>query len=484
MKKFKKLGYIALAATFLLTACAKSLDINIDPYDPSEQDASPDLLFPSGVAYSASKIGGDLQLLGGIWSQHYTQNNTSSQYRDIDSYALTNQSYNSIWINLFAGGMKDLQIAKTKAEAAGQWNYYVASSIMLAFDYHVLVDLYGDLPITEGLQGNQGAFTPKWDDGKTANRLIVDQLDAAIAKVDQAKTASSMGDNDFVFSGNMDNWRKFAKSLKLKILMRDFAANNGAITALLNEDGLLNADAKMTAFEDLVSKSNPLYESERRILGGPNIRASRTLLSYLQAHEDPRIVDFYELASNGNYEAYAQGDFFAASTVISSRAVLAAVDPVYFMSQAEVEFLQAEAFARMGKLDKARAHYNAGVTAAFARWGKNAAPFIAAGGKYAFKPGSEQFMVEQIILQKWVAATRCQAWDSFYDQNRTGYPRVSTVEPDNPNYIAGQYTASVTSSLPGNELPRRLAYPKNSSDFNPNTPKVVPINTKMWWHKP
>lgn len=483
MKKFKKLGYIALAGTFLLASCTKSLDINIDPYDPSEQDASPELLFPSGVAYSAGKIGGDLQLIGGLWSQHYTQNNTSSQYRDIDSYALTNQSYNGIWSNLFGGGMKDLQIAKIKAEAAGQWNYYVATSVMLAFDYHVLVDLYGDLPITEGLQGNQAVFTPKWDSGKTANVLILGQLDAAIAKVAQAKALASMGNNDFVFSGNMDNWRKFAKSLKLKILMRDFVANSEVIAALLKENDLLTIDAKMTAFEDLVNKSNPLYESERRNLGGPNIRASRTLLSYLQQNNDPRIVDFYELASNGNYAALTQGDFNAPSTMVSSRALLAANDPVYFMSHAEIEFLQAEAFVRMDEITNATTHYNAGVTAAFARWGKNAATFIADKGKYAFKPGSEQSMLEQIITQKWVAAARCQAWDSFYDQNRTGFPRVSTVEAESPNYIAGHYTASVSSSLPGTELPRRLAYPKNSSDFNPNTPKVVAINTKMWWHK-
>jgi len=483
MKKFRKLGYIALASTFWLGSCAKSLDINIDPYDPSEQDATPELLFPSGVTYSAAKIGGDLQLIGAYWSQHYTQSNTASQYQNIDSYALTNQSYNGIWSNLFGGGMKDLQIAKVKAEAAGQWNYYVTSSIMLAFDYHVLVDLYGDLPITEGLQGNQGVFTPKWDNGKTANGLIVGQLEAAIAKVDQAKAAAPMGINDFIFAGNMDNWRKFAKSLKLKVLMRDFTANNDAIAALLNENDLLKMDAKMTAFEDLVNKSNPLYEAERRTLGGPNIRASRTLLSYLQKNEDPRIVDFYELASNGRYESLPQGNFDAATSVLSSRALLAPGDPVYFMSLAELEFLQAEAYVRLDEMTKATAHYNAGVTAAFTRWGKNAAPFIANEGKYVFKLGSEQSMIEQIIVQKWIAAVRCQAWDSFYDQNRTGFPRVSTVEAESPNYVPGYYTASVNSSLPGNKLPRRLAYPKNSSDFNPNTPQVVPINTKMWWHK-
>ena len=152
------------------------------------------------------------------------------------------------------------------------------------------------------------------------------------------------------------------------------------------------------------------------------------------------------------------------------------------MSYAECEFLQAEAWARLNNPTKAKTHYDLGVTEAFSRWAKSASSFIT-GGAYEFKTGTVEKMVEQIITQKWVAATRCQAWDSFYDQNRTGYPLMSTVDADDPAYIPGQYTRSITSVLIGNEIPRRLPYPKASSDNNANTPKAVAINTKMWWHK-
>lgn len=492
MKNFKKITYILVASALAFASCSKDLDINRSPYNPTENDAKPELLFPSGVAYSAAKIGGDLQLIGAFWSQHYTQNNSSNQYTSIDSYNLTIASYNGIWSNLMGGGMKDLMIAKEKAAATGQWDYYVTSSIMLAFDYHVLVDLYGDLPVKEGLQGDKGIYTPKWDDGKTVNQLIVAQLDDAISKVADAKKISSIGAQDFVFQGDLDQWQKFAKTLKLKVLMRDFTTNAAAITVLLNSGDLLTSDAKMTAFLDAVNKSNPLYESDRRALNtAANIRASRTLMSYLKKYNDPRIEDFYELTTQQDkppvYASLRQGDYNAATTDYpigsTSRAKLGATDPVFFQSAAEAEFLQAEAWARLNNSANAKLHYNSAVKLAFSRWSKDGSSFVAAGGAYEFKTGSVESMVEQIIVQKWVAAARSQAWDSFYDQNRTGYPVMSTVDADDASYVAGQYTRSITSVLTGNTLPRRLPYPKNSSDNNANTPKAVPIGTKMWWHK-
>lgn len=485
MKKIKRIGFL-LASVLTIAACKKDLDINRDPYLPA--DASPELLLPSGIAYSAGKIGGDLQLIGGFWSQHYTQYNSSNQYKNIDQYLLGVGDYNGIWTNMYAGGMKDLYIAKQKAAESGEWQYYIASSVMLTFDYHILVDLYGQIPFTEGLQGDMGITKPTWNDGEEVNVRLIAQLDDAISKASQASGLESIGNADFLFGGDIPSWIQFAKTLKLKILMRDFDANQAAIQQLLDEGGLLETDAKMTAFEDAENKSNPLYESDRRKLNTfLNIRASKTLLSYLQENNDPRIEIFYEPNIDGDYVGSEQGNFNAPTTEYPqgyiSRARLAATDPVFFMSAAESKFLQAEAWARLGNAATAKSNYDEGVALAFSRWELNGSSFTATGGAYAFNSSSTESMIESIITQKWIAATRSQAWDSFFDQNRTGYPVVSPVGSDNPEYIPGQYSISVNTSLAPGELPRRLLYPKISSDNNPNTPEVVPINTKMWWHK-
>lgn len=481
-----------MVALLAVTGCKKDLAINNDPYLPS--DASPKLLLPAGIAASAAKIGGDVQNIGSFWSQHFTQNNTSSQYRTLDQYIVGISDFNTIWSFVYGGGLKDLDIVMTKSKATGDWNYYVAASIMSVIDYHILNDIYGSIPYSEGLKGSDIPY-PHWEDGKVVNTKLIAQLDEAIAKGPDAVAApNAMGKEDFIFQGDIAEWMKLAKTLKLKLLMRDFTANQAAIQAMLTAGGFLDTrDAKMTDFADVETKSNPLYEYDRRKLNtSSNIKASNTLLNFLKLNDDPRIPVYFEKAVPKTapspwyeYVGLDQGNFNATGfqTNETSRAVLAALDPVYFASVAETKFLLAEAYARLGNAASAKTNYDAGVTAAFARWNLTAAPFIAVGGKYMFVPGTTEQMVKQIIVQKWVAAVRCQGWDSWFDQNRTGYPTLSPVPAGDPAYVKGNLTVSVTSSLLAGEIPRRLLIPKVSSDNNPNAPKAVPINTKMWWHK-
>lgn len=480
-----------MIALLAVSACKKDLDINNDPYLVS--DADPKLLLPAGIAASAAKIGGDIENIGGFWSQHTTQNNTSSQYRTLDQYIVGISDFNTIWSFVYGGGLKDLDIVMTKTKSTGSWGYYVAASVMSVFDYHVLNDIYGQLPYSEGLKGAD-IPAPHWEDSKVVNTKLIAQLDEAISKGADAAAAPAMGKEDFVFQGDISQWMKFAKTLKLKLLMRDFTANQTAIQTMLTAGGFLDTrDAKMVDFADVETKSNPLYEYDRRKLNtSSNIKASNTLLNYLKLNNDPRIPIFFEKATvKGTpsqwyeYVGLDQGDFNATGlqTNETSRLVLTATDPVYFTSVAETKFLLAEAYARLGNSASAKTNYDLAVTAAFTRWGLDAAPLIATGGKYVFTPGTAEQMVKQIIVQKWIAAVRCQAWDSWFDQNRTGYPVLSTVPATDPSYVKGNLTVSVNSSLIAGEIPRRLLIPKVSSDTNPNTPKAVPINTKMWWHK-
>ena len=151
-----------------------------------------------------------------------------------------------------------------------------------------------------------------------------------------------MGNTDLVFKGDMTMWVKFAKSLKLKILMRDpnFAANKTAIQALLTENDLLTADCKIGVFENKENNSNPLFENDRRKLNTPqNIRASSTLALFLFQNGDPRASVFMERAVSpsavyGDYVGLPQGGYTLGSSYANrtSRALLRADDPVYFMS--------------------------------------------------------------------------------------------------------------------------------------------------------
>lgn len=502
MRKLYLFGIVLLS--MMISSC--DLDINKDPNYPTEVNA--DKYFSSGLMWTASIVGGDLELLGGIWSQHYAQNAGSNQYTGIDSYNLPNSSsyITRAWSAIYAGSLPDFQLAMQKAEAVGDWHYWMASKIMTAYGFHILVDSYGNIPFTEALDFEKFK-NPKFDDAKTVNAGIIAMLDAALAKQADAASKSSMGANDFVFGGNIASWVKFAKSLKLKILMRDpnFANNKTAIQALLTENDLLTADCKIAVFVDKENNSNPLFESDRRKLNTTqNIRVSSTLARFLFANSDPRAPIFMEKAVTpdavyGSYVGLPQGGYTlgAAYANLTSRAVLAATDPVYFMSLAEMEFLKAEANVLLSNTAAAKTNYDNAVTAAFNRWKDvkdannvlvypatfSVSNFIGTGKPYEFNQTSTTTMLESIWRQKWIAAVRCQAWEAFHDVNRTGYPKAGTVTSQDPTYVVGNLAPSINTVLGAGEFPRRIIYPKTSSDYNSNTPVVIPIQTKLWWHK-
>lgn len=493
--------------SMIVTSC--DLDINRDPNYPIEVNA--DKYFTSGQMWTASTVGGNLQLLGGMWAQHYAQHAGSNQYTGIDSYNIPNSSryMTDTWGMLYAGALPDFKLAMEKAEAKEEWTYWMASKIMTAYSYHILVDAYGDVPFTEALDFENNK-NPKFDDAKSINAAVIAMLDEALTKAEAANAMASMDGNDFIFGGDIASWVKFAKSLKLKILMRDpnFGANSAAIQALLTENDLLTeADAKVTVFENKENNSNPLYENDRRKLNTQNnIRSSSTLAKFLKQNNDPRAGIFMEKRAAapdpvwGEYVGIPQGGYTLGATWgdKSSRARIDADDPVFFMSAAEVLFLKAEAYARLNDAAAAKANYDAGVQAAFDRWagetdlsGKNViipadfdvATLIGPTGAYAFNTTSQTTMLESIWRQKWIAAVRSQGWEAFLDVNRTGFPNAGTVNSEDPAYVVGQFAPSINTVLGPGEFPRRLIYPKTSLDYNANAPVVVPIQTKLWWHK-
>lgn len=492
MKK-SNLLYTALVSCLLLSSagCSDYLDINDNPNYPAE--VSYNALLPSGIAGTVAIVGSTYQLYGGMWSQHYMQGQTSNQYNTICNYSITYNSDDRLWTTPYAEALPDLDLVIKQAEADGAWNYWAIGKVMTAFTYHILVDTYGSIPFTEALKAAENIENPKFDDSKTVVYPgLIAMLDEVIAKEGELSSSDlpTLTTQDYIFGSakgtDMSKWVSFAKSLKLKLLMRDFEANKTAIQALLSENDLLTVDAKMDLFMDLENKSNPLYENDRRKLNTRNnIRACSTLSEYMKHFEDPRLNDFFNPNEDGSGTTGLNcGDRpTQLKTNQVSIVVLEPTDPVYLMSAAEVAFLKAEAYARLNDAVKAKESYDQGVSLAFARWGKDASSFIADGGAYAFNSTNTDAMLTCILTQKWIAATRCQAWDSWFDLNRTGIPALGSKFPDEEGYVWGQLTPCVGSALGVGEYPRRIFYPKRSSDYNSNTPAVVPLQEKQWWHK-
>lgn len=510
--KTNKFIYVGLMAAMIggssLTSCSDYLDVNENPNYPTTTLNS--ALLPSACASTVAIMGYYAPLIGNMWLQHTTQGNTTNQYNTLCNYSLTASSYNGFFTNAYANTLPDLKDVMTQAEAEGAWDYWVIAKILTAYNYHILADLYEDIPFTEALDLNNKY--PKYDDGRSVVYPgILAMLDEAIAKeADAKKVASPYIDRyDMFMGGDMNKWVGFAKNLKLKVLIRDFEANKAAIQSLLSGGGLYEGDCAMTVFEDATDKGNPLYEYNIRQLNTKeNMRACHTLLEFLLAYNDPRVEALYEMtAASGRdsslpyadrYEGLPCGTKPTTSVIAlsgSSRYLQSYKDPVYLMNEAEINFLEAEAYARLGNVDAAKAKYEAGVTAAFDRWDVSAgqaAAYLVDGGAYAFDGSSQDAMLKCILTQKWVSYAKANSLDGVFDRNRTGIPAISsaaTVRVSDKageralteGYELGTLVAPGSTVLQPMDFPRRMLVPTASAQYNPNAPVTKELYEPMWW---
>ncbi|MCO4293266.1 SusD/RagB family nutrient-binding outer membrane lipoprotein [Solitalea sp. MAHUQ-68] len=497
MKKkflYKSTLVLSVAALLTTTACQDFLDVNKDPSNPEVGQGQPVSVFPAAVASTAGTAGAQYAILGGIWSQYWTQSATANQFKDIDAYNLTASSLNNTFDEVYSGALNDYQFVIKKSEASGDWFYFLAGTVMKAYTLQIMADLYDKVPYSEAFQGLDN-LTPKYDDGDKVYAGLIAELDNALSKDFTAATNSTPGTRDIVFGGKVDSWKRFANTLKLKMYLRMINAKPtealAGIQKLYTDNvGFLTTDAAMGAgnFQDAPDKSNPLYEyNNRRLNTTTNLRASTTFMSWLKANNDPRIASVYKFGTGATtYSSLDQGDFNNLQSTAVRNAISIAnttpLAPVHFISTAESYFLQAEAIERLTPgAATAKAAYDAGVKAAFAQYSLDGSSFIAAGGKYEYPvAGSFEQKLEAIITQKWASMAGSHALEAYFEKNRTGYPKTSTVYSNNVAYIPGQFVypkEGVTQGL----FAKRLIFSDRDRQRNPNVPAMVSLTTKVWW---
>lgn len=491
-------GYIKnsllLFAALSLGSCNDWLDVNEDPNNPT--NVAPEFVLPAAQASVVGVVGGDFAIIGGLWSQHWAQSNSSSQYRNIDSYDLNPSDFNIAWTELYAGGLNDFEDVKIKAAAAGNNNMVLQATAVQSYGFQMLADWFDKIPLSEALQVETNK-TPKYDEGPAVYAELIRRLDEAVA-LDFNNGKSTAVSSDLVYGGlsaanQIDQWKRFANTLKLKLYLRQTASSNAtqavaAIKAMLDANTpLLEDDAAVTKFVDEPNRSNPLYENNVRQLNtGTNLRLSRTLQSYLEANDDDARLNAYFTPGSGGQAGLVQGDFNNTSPAptVASVAKMSPTDPFYFFSIDEVYFMLSEAYLRIGNDAKSKEYYDMAVEEAYAKFNITFDPkVIAAGGVYAYPiAGNMEAKLKAIMYQKWVAMFK-QGYESFWDQARTGYPEKSPVGVTDTKYVPGQWTSSVTAVTEGKALPKRIPYPAASRDVNPNTPAAVPVTSKIWWMK-
>lgn len=469
----------------LASSCKKTLDINEDPNNSTR--ASVDLVLPSAQVYTAYTMGSPYQVLGGIWGQYWTQGPTANQYNTYEQYVLTSSTFNRQWESLYSGPLADFKYIHDEGVSLGRKNYAAIGKIMQAYIFQYLTDLHGDIPFSEALDPNN--TTPKFDKQEDVYNGLIKLVDEGLALID-VNSLDHPGDDDLIYGGDMDLWKRFANTLKLRIYLRQSyvrpAVAEAGIKAMYTAGAqfLATGDDADIAFSTETFNRHPLFATNEALTSN-NILASNTAIEYLQATNDPRIGIFYQqatLAPNaGNYAGIDQGNgknltgaldagmWSKPGPLVGGPKTGGGDAPVVLMSAAESYFLQAEAVARGWGSGNAGALYNLGISASFLYWNLTQAQANTYLGQATVAyptAGSLEQKLDAIITQKWVSMNGTQNLEAWTEWRRTGYPDIFEV--------------SKTSNI-GNVFPVRILYPDSEISRNPNTPPQKAVTDKVWW---
>jgi len=362
--------------------CKKFLDVNKNPNLPTT--ATDNLILPSSQAAIGMAVGNNLQIFGGIYAQYWTQNPTSSQYKTIDQYASSPSAFDRVWGILYNDALEDIKVL----EQSKNVNYVAIALIEKAYVFQLLTDAFGDIPLSEALQGSE-VLSPEYDPQQQVYDSIFTWTKRGIALTTVA-TSNYPGSDDLVFGGGsagMANWKRFGNTFLLRAYLRlsevdPVKAKAGVEALYATNPSFLTVDAKIS-YQNIGGNQNPLYAEGVGLSRTQNIVASSTAVNaYIANNDTMRLKALYtpDPGAGGKLISIPQGSYaiqppasqrpaspspltggrFAAGT-----GATAAIAPVKLISAAESYFLQAEAVARGWATGDVAALFKAGIKASF-----------------------------------------------------------------------------------------------------------------------
>jgi hypothetical protein len=508
----KYIAGLSLATVFALSSCDKDFEeINMNPNSP--EVVSSDLLLPNVMRSTTNEIAGNAWGIGNVVMQY----SAKIQFTNEDRY---NWGPEGDPYNNFYNSLRDLNNVIEISGAAQQNNYVGIAKVLKAHLYSFMSDAYGDLPFAEANKAKDGVNYPVFDTQEAIYAGILKDLTEANALLG---TTAEQVKGDIFFDGDIMRWKKFANSLRLRVLLRlsDRQDPSTAMQAILsnptqNPIFTGNDDQAVLQYLGDVPNQHPLYTT--RSGSFDEYRLSENMENRLKMLNDPRLYAYAQptnasgsgvVGSPNDYQGVPNGladeealqyspsgdPALGGSNHISRIGLLwscsactSLANPTGYqatlMSYAELQFILAEARER-GFISSGTAadYYKNGIKASMSyykeRYETVNLPQIAeklivsdsyfTQAEVAYTGTSTQ-KLEKIGTQKWLSLffTGLEGW---YDWRRTGYP---DIKPGPAAFI--------------NTVPVRYMYPSSIQALNgENYTQVIKrqgpdaITTRVWW---
>lgn len=426
----------AAALTMLLSSCSESImdEINTNVNDPIDMPSR--LIITDAMTNSAFSIaGGDFNFYAsvymehntGIWNQFYTAEIRTTGPGSSTTY---NNTWNSVYANLYAL-KKIIGKCSDGGSESGNYQTLAVAQILSAYNLAILTDAMGDVPWSEALQPGV-KFTPILDSQESIYKEIFRFLDEAIANIDKPADFPSLGDQDLIYGGNYELWKKFAYGLKARYTMRLSLRHPDYNSVIEFADKSFSSPGEQAQFfYNGATTTSPFY---RMFLDRDYYGASLSLHRKLEERNDPRDQVFFVpypetpslvFAPNGTPEQI-QG-YYGVSGISNS------VAPTFLLSYHEVEFLKAEAYARMNNTLKAEEALHKAVNAAFSKENVNLAEMDA--DRYfaaSVLPRFNADPLSEIMNQKYIAFFEEEAFEAYNDYRRLKAMGNNVIRLENP----------------------------------------------------
>ncbi|MDF9796396.1 hypothetical protein OKW21_001659 [Catalinimonas alkaloidigena] len=510
----KNIFFFASLLAILLPACDDGLaELNENP--DAYSDIVPEFLFTKAQldAVDISYFGTAALTIGGSMQQFAT-------YKEVpaagDKYF--NDGYSKSYFSVaYPTAVNEIEeVLLSVSEDAEDVNKRSVARIWRVYIFHHLTDLYGDIPYTEAGKGSiEKIYTPKYDEQSFIYEDMLNELEEAAKAMDATK--ETFGNADLMYSGNVDQWKKFAYSLMLRLGMRLTEVDEAAAQSWVQKaiaGGVILEDSDVAAIDYVdgsqIDSRNPIAwalmrgdyldpQNEDNVEGG---KLAKTFIDHLKNTGDPRlnvISVLWVQSPTGEYVADTSTSLqqgmpnavfnskpaeFATFSEPNPNTILKYDAPLLVFTNAETQLLLTEAAIRGWYSGDAGETYEVAVRAGMRQWSRfGSAGDIAVSRIDAYvennpfpAAGTFEEKMEAIHTQKWVSLF-LDEYEIFAEWRRTGYPDlVPTNYPGN---------------LTGGRIPTRFVIPDSEGTINgPNFLEAVDrqgegnlLTSKVWWDK-
>lgn len=522
----KNILFILILAMVFVTSCEKA-DFEDAYTDPSKINVSTvEKQFTGFMQWNKDYV------LPSYWNYFVVHRITSNRYNQAVGWVNASSQYvpgggavGDRWSNFYGflsqyREMENIFAELSEDNQADRRIYMIAAKIYLYDALQKVVDLHGDVPFSEAgmMSANGGDYTissPGYDSAEEIYTQMLDDLKAFATELNSMTInpgiLAGFKTQDIVNKGDVEKWKKYCNSLRLRMLTRVSGTSefqSRAASEIAEILGNSNAYPIVKDNEDniqikIFDLSTSIHSRGFRtgLEDWDGNLAGKAMIDFMKTNNDPRLPVMFQPGDSAKGEYFGidpmatigeQEAVILTNTIsIYNRSTISRNEffPGVLVNASEVNFLAAEAYLKANNNSMAKAAYEAGVTSSIKNYflyrsvsNNNESPAVTEPTDEAIaaylamdeiswdKATSTEAKLELIGKQKWVDHSVIQPLNSWAEIRRLGYPEL---------------TFWVDNADAQKQPPMRWQYPDNERTYNTENYNTVSaedkISNKIFW---